>query len=51
MYQFFIPPTTALLQWLIYGRALVWLQWIGLAVLIAGVIFSAQARQRSLNGV
>ncbi|MEZ0327595.1 MAG: DMT family transporter [Fimbriimonas sp.] len=44
MYQFFIPPTAAIFQWLIYGRALAPLQWLGLGVLMAGVVYTSRAR-------
>jgi drug/metabolite transporter (DMT)-like permease len=47
MYQFFIPPMAAIFQWLIYGRALAPLQWLGLAVLMSGVIYTSQARARA----
>jgi drug/metabolite transporter (DMT)-like permease len=44
MYQFFIPPTTAAYQWLVFGKVLVALQWVGLAFLLGGVIYSSRAR-------
>ncbi len=44
MYQFFIPPTAAIFQWLLFGRALAPLQWFGLVVLMAGVVYTARAR-------
>ena len=47
MYQFFIPPTAAVIQWLIYGKALAPLQWLGLGVLMVGVIYTSQARLRA----
>ncbi len=47
MYQFFIPPTAAIFQWIIYGRALAPLQWLGLVVLMAGVVYTAKARAKA----
>jgi drug/metabolite transporter (DMT)-like permease len=44
MYQFFIPPTAAIFQWIIYGRALLPMQWLGLGVLMGGVVYTARAR-------
>jgi drug/metabolite transporter (DMT)-like permease len=47
MYQFFIPPTAAMFQWLFFGDTLNGIQWLGLTVLIAGVFYSSYARTRS----
>ncbi len=44
MYQFFIPPTAALFQWIFMGQPLVLLQSVGLLVLLAGVIYASRAR-------
>lgn len=43
-YQYFIPPTAALFQWLVYGQMLSLVQWGGLLVLLLGVIYASRAR-------
>jgi len=44
LYQFFVPPTAALAAWLVMGKALAPVQFIGLVVVLAGVIYSTRAR-------
>lgn len=44
MYQYFVPPTAALLEWIVHGRALSWVQLLGLGVVIAGVSVANRMR-------
>ncbi len=45
LYQFLVPPCAALFAWLLTGRALVPLQWVGMAVAVAGVAWASWSRR------
>lgn len=45
LYQFFVPPTTALFAYLLLGKPLHWEQAAGLVVIVLGVWISARGRE------
>jgi drug/metabolite transporter (DMT)-like permease len=44
MYQFCVPPLAAVFQWIVFGKPLGWLQWAGMLVVLAGMIYVWRAR-------
>lgn len=47
LYQYFVPPIAALTAWLVMGKALGPIQFVGLAVVLGGVAYAGQARARA----
>ncbi len=46
LYQFFVPPIAAFSAWLVFGKTLTVWQFVGMAVIIAGVFMSNRARNK-----
>jgi drug/metabolite transporter (DMT)-like permease len=44
LYQFFVPPLAALTEWLFLGKALHPIQFVGLALVLAGVTVASRSR-------
>jgi drug/metabolite transporter (DMT)-like permease len=44
LYQFFVPPLAALIEWLAFGKSLQPLQFLGFAVIVGGVLMASRAR-------
>lgn len=51
MYQYFVPPMAALLEWQVYGRSLTWIQLAGFLVVVAGVLFANRARSGRMESI
>lgn len=49
LYQFLVPPLAALFSYLLLGQTLTWIQWIGFAIVVAGVYAGSVARQRAVR--
>ncbi len=45
LYQYFIPPLAALLEWLVIGKSLQPIQFLGFGVVVAGVWLASRFRQ------
>lgn len=46
MYQFFVPPCAALSAWWVLGKTLAWMQVVGMAVVLVGVLYASWARMK-----
>ncbi|MGV3618295.1 MAG: DMT family transporter [Fimbriimonas sp.] len=49
LYQYFVPPIAAFFAWVVMGKALGPIQFVGLAVVLGGVAYAGQARARALK--
>lgn len=47
LYQYFVPPIAAFFAWVVMGKALGPVQFVGLAVVLGGVAYAGQARARA----
>lgn len=47
LYQYFVPPIAAFFAWVVMGKALGPIQFLGLAVVLGGVAYAGQARARA----
>lgn len=46
LYQYLVPPLAALVEWAVLGHSLTWIQFLGFAVVIAGVTIASWNRFR-----
>lgn len=47
LYQYFVPPIAAFFAWVVMGKALGPIQFLGLAIVLGGVAYAGQARVRA----
>lgn len=47
LYQYFVPPIAAFFAWVVMGKPLGPIQFLGLAVVLGGVAYAGQARARA----
>jgi drug/metabolite transporter (DMT)-like permease len=49
LYQYFVPPLAALFSWIIMKKPLGPLQFMGLAVVLTGVVLAPKAREAAVE--
>jgi drug/metabolite transporter (DMT)-like permease len=49
LYQYLVPPTAAFFAWIVMGKALGPVQFVGLAVVLGGVAYASRARALALR--